>query len=129
MYELHHGVKARLVSSPVLEPFAGDSWQGCGVPTRRGLIGAPRDYLARGGSWPAGPFKTDAPVAVRYAAAIAQALQAAIADAGMSRTQAANALQIARPTLYDVLGGRTFPDIHTIAKAEQAFGTRLWPQG
>jgi len=97
------------------------------VPIRRGLVGAPRDYLAPSGAWPNGPFEKNAPVSVLYAAHIASALDSAIDNAGMTRTAAAEALEIARPTLYDVLGGRTFPDLHTIAKAEQALGVQLWP--
>ena len=49
-------------------------------------------------------------------------------DQGREESGLAAELEVARATLYDVLAGRTFPDLHTIVKAEAAFGTRLWPE-
>ena len=98
------------------------------MPVRRGLVGAPQDYVSAKGSWPQGPFRKGTPRSVYYAAHIAKRLGAAIADADITHTAAAAELEVARATLYDVLAGRTFPDLHTIVKAEAAFGTRLWPE-
>ncbi|MDQ1248984.1 MAG: cro/C1-type protein [Actinomycetota bacterium] len=97
------------------------------MPARKGHPGAPRDYVAPHGAWPQGPFIDDAPLAARYAAAIAAGLDAAIMDRGMTRVDAARAMGVARPTLYDLLGGVTFPDLFTVVKAEQMLGMRLWP--
>lgn len=98
------------------------------MPVRRGLVGSPRDYLAAEGAWPAGPYRTGTPSAVYYAAHIATQLSGAITGAGLTHTEASRRLEIGRPTLYNILSGKTFPDLHTLAKAEDAFpGLRVWP--
>lgn len=77
--------------------------------------------------WPTGPFIENVPIAVLYAARIAANLDDAIEAQGMTRTAAAEAIGVARPTLYDVIGGNTFPDLHTLARAENALDASLWP--
>lgn len=104
-------------------------WQSGSVPRRSGVAGAPRDYVAEKGIWPLGPFLENVPIAVLYAARIAVNLEDAITARGMSKTAAAAAIGVARPTLYDVIGGITFPDLNTLARAEDALDTRLWPNG
>ena len=99
------------------------------MPRRTGVTGPPTEYLTSRGSWPVGPFRKETPPAVRYAAEIASRLQEAIDASGANMSAVARSLGVARSTLYDVLGGRTFPDIHTIATAERHFGVTLWPTG
>ena len=97
------------------------------MPTRSGLQGSPRDFLERGGTWPEGPFVTDAPVTILYAAEIGTRLRAAIGEAGWSNTRAAAEIGIGRQGLQSILAGRALPDLHTLARAERALGARLWP--
>lgn len=97
------------------------------MPTRSGLQGEPRDFLAPAGTWPEGPFLTDVPATILYAADIVTRLRAAIAAAGWSNTQAAAEIGIGRQGLQSILGGKALPDLHTLARAETALGVRLWP--
>ena len=95
---------------------------------RRGVLGPPNGYLARGGSWPDGHFRKDVPDTVLTAAEIARRLRAAVVDAGLNVSQAAEGLGIARSTYYDLMNGTTFPDLHTLVSAETFFGVSLWPE-
>jgi hypothetical protein len=94
------------------------------VTQRRGAKGAPRDFLASG-TWPDGKLKKDAPVAVRYAQAVTVNLRSALN--GRSISSVAEAVDIARSTLHDLVSGRTWPDFQTLVKLEQYLEARLWP--
>lgn len=94
---------------------------------RVGIVGRPRDYLLARGTWPAGPFRANTPIAIRYAAAIAANLTAALADSDVSRSAVCRAADIHRQTLYDILTGEGISDIRVIANLEQALNVRLWP--
>ncbi|WP_425556896.1 helix-turn-helix domain-containing protein [Frondihabitans cladoniiphilus] len=52
-------------------------------------------------------------------------LEKALGDEGPRRVAARAG--IGRTTLYNVLSGRTWPDLATIARLEKALGTDLWP--
>lgn len=97
------------------------------MPRRRHLTGPPTGYLTDNAAWPAGPFRPDTPTAVHYAAQIAINLRAALTDHNLSISAAARELDLSRQTLHDILGGHTFPDIHTLTKAETLAGRQLWP--
>jgi DNA-binding phage protein len=105
---------------------SGAGWLG-DVPTRSGFDGQPRSFVAAGSAWPEGPFEAGAPVTVRYAAAIVVSLRAAIAAKGWTNTLAASEIGINRQSLQAILSGRVLPDLHTLARAEEALGARLWP--
>ena len=92
------------------------------------MLGPPNGYLARGGTWPDGPFRKDVPDTVLVAAEIARRLRTAVHDAGLNVSQAADGLGIARSTYYDLLNGTTFPDLHTLVSAEAFLGVSLWPK-
>lgn len=94
---------------------------------RFSMQGEPRSYVKAGGSWPEGPFRKDAPVAVFYGAEISRNLALHISESDMTKIAAAAKIGIARTTLYDVLSGVSLPDIHTVINAEHALGVRLWP--
>ena len=83
--------------------------------------------MAAGGTWPKGPFESETPVTVRYAAVIAQRLLTAIAARGWSNTHAASEIGILRQSLQAILSGRVLPDLHTLARAETSLQVRLWP--
>lgn len=97
------------------------------MPQRTGVTGSPRSYLAARGEWPDGPFRRNTPRAVYYAALIAKKFKIAIDESGQSITAVAEALDVARSTVYDVLKGETVADVRTLALAEAHFGVRLWP--
>ncbi|HTC68040.1 MAG TPA: helix-turn-helix transcriptional regulator [Acidothermaceae bacterium] len=90
---------------------------------RRRVVGPPREYLI--GEWPGGHAAADAPLALRYAQHITRTITVAMADEGP--TSVCQRADIARSTLHDILTGRSWPDLVTLAKLEDVFGTRLWP--
>lgn len=77
------------------------------------------------GTWPEGTLRKDTPIGVRYAAEITRNLKAAMD--GWTQTGLAEEISIARSTLHDILTGRSWPDLSTLAKLEEALQTRLWP--
>ena len=94
--------------------------------TQRGRItGPPRSFLASG-TWPEGTLRADAPVGAGYAAAISRNL--AVAIAGMNKSALAEQTDLARSTIHDILTGRTWPDLVTLAKLEDHLDVRLWPR-
>jgi hypothetical protein len=102
-------------------------WHAGLMPRRTGIVGAPNAYLRANGIWPDGPFRKATPPSVMYAAEISRRLKDAIDKAGGNISAIAGDLGVARSTLYDILRGTTFPDLHTLAGAERYFGVRLWP--
>ena len=96
----------------------------CAVPPRRNPTGPPRDYLKKG-DWPDGELKKGAPVAARYALELSKRLREA--TEGRALLVVAEEASIARSTLYDILQGRTWADLQTLAKLETALGRTLWP--
>lgn len=95
-----------------------------GVPPRRNPTGPPREYLAAG-EWPDGRLKKSAPVAAQYALEVSRRLRAATEDRPLAAV--AEEAAIARSTLYDLLQGRTWADLQSLAKLETVLGHRLWP--
>lgn len=85
----------------------------------------PCDWLAEG-DWPTGEFERDAPEDVAVAVAIAKALQVALE--GRNKTRIATAAGIERSTLYDILAGRSWPDMISLSKLERELDQGLWPQ-
>ena len=70
-------------------------------------------------------FAPDAPDVVAYAVHVARVLAAAISD--RNKSQVALDAGIDRSTLYDILAGRTWTDLITLAALERALGVPLWP--
>lgn len=77
------------------------------------------------GTWPDGVFAHDAPEAVAYAIEIARNLAAALG--GRTKVSVAEAADVQRTTIYDLLGGRSWADLVTLAKLDEALGVRLLP--
>lgn len=94
------------------------------MPRRNGSFRTPTGWLAEG-EWPEGVFDSDTPEVVAHAVAVAKALSAALE--GRSKTEVCARAGIERSTLYDVLGGKTWADIITLAKLENTLGVVLWP--
>lgn len=93
------------------------------MTNRRGASGGPGAYVVAG--FPHADFETDAPPAVWWAAQIAIALGHALV--GRSIAGVARSAGIGRQTIYDVLRGRTWPDIVTIVQLQDVLDTVLWP--
>lgn len=91
---------------------------------RRNLTGEPRQFLASG-SWPDGPLVEDAPTAAVYAREISLRLQAALVS--RTKVEVAEAADLSRTTLHDMVTGRRWPDVVSLAKLEDVLGVRLWP--
>lgn len=94
------------------------------VARRRQTPGTPRDFVAAG-DYPDAELAADAPVAAVYAQRIAVRLRDALA--GGNRTAVADRADVSRTALHDIVTGRTFPDVVTLAKLEEVLGVRLWP--
>lgn len=86
---------------------------------------APREWIVEG-TWPTGTFDAEAPDAVAHAVAVALALESALA--GRNKSEVAEAADIRRSTLYDLLAGNTWADMATLAKLETSLQTGLWPR-
>lgn len=94
------------------------------VTRRASPVRAPRDYVLTG-VWPDGELSDDEPAAA-YAAHIAAALGVALA--GRNKSEVAAAAGLARSTLYDMIEGRTWGDLISIARLEAVLDARLWPR-
>lgn len=96
-----------------------------GVTNRRKVTGGPSAY-AIGGAFPNSLFRRDSPSAVFWAAEIARRLRAALDE--QSVVQVANAAGVGRQTIYDVVRGKTWPDMVTIIRLQDCLGVSLWPE-
>lgn len=106
---------------PTLRAAVGES---AGMPRRRQSLPPPRAYSADG-DWPHGPLLPDSPVAAGYAREIARRLVAAVGD--RSRTEIADRADLSRSALHDLMTGRSWPDVVSLAKLEKTLAVRLWP--
>ena len=84
----------------------------------------PRDYLAPGGAWPTGPFTGKLPPEARLARALAKRLDDARGK--KSRREVARLAKVDPQTVINVLDGRTWGDLVTIARLERGLETQLW---
>lgn len=85
----------------------------------------PADYCS--GEFPAAPLNEAAPGVASYAVRVARNLQAALSDRSVAAV--CREAGLARTTVQDLLAGRTWPDLVTLAKLEIALGVVLWPVG
>ena len=84
----------------------------------------PRDYVQRGAQWPTGPLEPNPPPEVRLVRGIVTKLEARNARKDIYET--AKRCGLNPQTIYNVLDGKTWPDLATIARLEVHFGVRLW---
>ena len=77
------------------------------------------------GTWPNGDAVADAPRALEHARTVSLRLGDALT--GRSVTEVADEADLARSTIYDLLGGRTWPDLISLGKLEDALGIELLP--
>lgn len=108
------------------------------MPNRRQIGGAvgpdalverrdPQSWVAADGTWPNGPFFSNSPLEVIYAAAISINLRAAIGTT--AKAEVARQADLARSTVYDILTGRSWPDFVSLVKLSDVLETSPWPEG
>ena len=83
----------------------------------------PCDYVQPGATWPKGPL-ADAPPEAYLVRQIAQKLKERNARKDVYKIAALRGLT--PQTIYNVLDGKTWPDLTTIARLEIHFRVRLW---
>ena len=91
------------------------------MPTRRQR---PVTYLAEGSAYPEGPFRWGTPWEVFLAAALAARLKDSIGDESIRYIGKISGLH--PQTILNILNGKTWPDLRTIARLERVLKTRLW---
>lgn len=80
----------------------------------------------RAGSWPEAELARDAPPEAHVAQSIVKRLNTALVE--RSVRSLAEEADLAHTTVYDLLAGRTYGDVITIARLEAALNVRLWPE-
>ena len=140
--------KAKLGYGTVQGLLSGESW--LTVPTlaaleqsydiqlwvtqRKALKSYPRDYLANGETWPDGRLKDSAPPEAVLAREVSQRLltrcrsrfQDYDADRGFDLDRAAAAAKLPPTTIANLLDGRIWADLPTIARIEGGLEVPLW---
>ncbi len=89
----------------------------------RGLASTPGEYVIRG-AWPDGTFAKGAPFEARHVAEMAKRLKDAIGDRTLRSVSKDSNVSIG--TLSSLLGGKTWGDVVTLVRLEQALGVGLW---
>ena len=95
------------------------------VPRDAGSIARPAVYVD--GPFLTGELRPGAPAGVREIQAVARGVRAALDADGRPVTRVAADAGIDRRTIYDLLAGRAWIDLITLARLEGALRTRLWP--
>ena len=98
------------------------------MPTRRNLKAQPRMYLKDPNEkWLEGDLVGDAPQVAHFARKVAQRLRDRLAeDDAPTAYAAAQAADISRQTVANILEGNTWSDLPTIYRLEVAVKHRLW---
>jgi len=84
----------------------------------------PVSYLDGEGIFPDGPFRRGTPWEVFLAAALADRLKNRIGNESVRYV--AKISNLSPQTVLNVLNGKTWPDLRTIARLERVLKTRLW---
>ncbi|MFD7018521.1 helix-turn-helix domain-containing protein [Streptomyces sp. NPDC059928] len=85
---------------------------------------SPRELAGNPEAWAEEPSDDPAAEAVRQ---IARRLAQALDDQGLSLRAAAAGSGVNRQSIADLLAGRSWPDIATVARLTHFTGTALWP--
>ena len=83
----------------------------------------PADYAAAG-TWPDGPLDPDAPPEARLAQGVAQRLEDRLKN--MTVYRAAQRSDLNAQTIHNILEGRTWPNLRTLARLEASLNACLW---
>ncbi|WP_086860742.1 helix-turn-helix domain-containing protein [Streptomyces milbemycinicus] len=85
----------------------------------------PRELATDPESWPDGHLTEPGAAAVRD---IARSLAGAMAERGLSLRGVAEASGVNRQAVADLINGRSWPDVATVARLANGLGVSLWPQ-
>ncbi|MFG3001379.1 helix-turn-helix domain-containing protein [Streptomyces sp. NPDC048340] len=85
---------------------------------------SPRQFTQDPEAWPEQTSTDPAAEAVRQ---IARSLATALAGHGLSLRTAAAGSGVNRQAIADLLAGRSWPDVATVARLAYFTGTTLWP--
>ncbi|MFJ7421742.1 helix-turn-helix domain-containing protein [Streptomyces uncialis] len=85
---------------------------------------SPRELTGNPEAWPERPSSDVAAEAVRH---IARTLSQTLADQNLSLRAAAAGSGVNRQAIADLLAGRSWPDVATVARLAHFTGTDLWP--
>ena len=96
------------------------------MPRSGGLKPHPSDYLAPEQTWPNGKLAHDAPPEARLAKAIAQRLNTHLTEHELSLRDAAQPTGTSPATLHNIIHGRTWSDMTTLARIERGLRIQLW---
>lgn len=89
----------------------------------RGIAKEPRAYLAEG-EWPSGQLVGDAPPEARLAAGLARRLKEAVGERSLRSVARDSGLSVG--TVANVVAGRSWGDLVTVARLERALDVELW---
>ena len=78
------------------------------------------------GGWPDGTLKSGAPAVAEVARHVAIVLRDLTEPYGISRREAARRAGMSQKAILNLLNGKTWPTLITIARLEQALGIPLW---
>lgn len=96
------------------------------MPPRKGLEPQPCCYLAAG-SWPDGPLVPKAPPEAVLVQQISKAFRSACEARNLTTFRAiAKKAKISEKATFNLLKGRTWGDVPTIARIEMNLKIRLW---
>lgn len=84
----------------------------------------PVTYVVKKGAFPEGPYREGTPWEVYLAAGLANRLKTKMK--GESIRYVARQAQLDPQTLINILKGRTWPDLLTVARLEHALEAKLW---
>ncbi|MFF0870138.1 helix-turn-helix domain-containing protein [Nonomuraea sp. NPDC003560] len=93
----------------------------------RARSATPRDLAENPQAWPHADLAGHPPAAVVQA--IAASLASILAERRLSLRGLAAVSGVNRQSIADLLAGRSWPDVATIALLETALAVRLWPEG
>lgn len=94
------------------------------MPRRAGSLGQPAEFVS--GAFPNGKVVADAPVGVVEMVGVARRLRDHLDSTGTSVSELARSAGVNRTTIHDVMAGRSYMDVVTLARLEATTGQRLW---
>jgi hypothetical protein len=97
------------------------------VPSRPKRPPYPAACLRDGETWPDGKLKRDAPPEAKVSASISRRLREAMGD--RSARDVARSASISPQTVLNLLNGRSWGDVLTVARLERALNVTLWVSG
>ena len=95
------------------------------MPRRKNLEPHPRCYLD-GESWTQNSLVPEPPLEAVLVQEMSRRFSKAMASRGWTIREAAKKLEISETTVFNLLHGKTWPEVPTIARIERNLGLPLW---